>query len=299
MRKLMLFFCLLLSACALQVNSQESKGLYPSIDLPIPTPLPKHFRMPSEALSQVQGRMPTLVGLDKMKVSASAQMTECSLIPMLYKLPNKKVIVVDLREESHGYVNGIPFSWKMPETTWTNINKTLVEIEQDEQQLLKKTLGQKTILLDPESSPLRLNVSSVYTEKDLMAKHGLGYVRIPVTENHKPSDQAVEQIMQLIRTLPQDSWLHVHCHGGRGRTTTFLVMYDIMLNCRQVSLDDILLRHQQLGGSDLLKKLDLTNPRHIPLHYRLIFLKQFYDYCKNNDVSKVSWTSWSKSHPCR
>lgn len=292
---LIVFFVLNLSSgVAFQAD------LYPSLDLEIPTPLPKCFRIPTQPFVIESARVPSRVGLDKIRASASGQFSESDLALMLMKLPtNKKILVVDLREESHGFINGLPVSWRLPHTTWTNVQKSLVQIEENERELCQQVAKLNKVIIDPQNKPLPIQVSRAYTEKELIKRYNLDYLRIPITENHKPSDAAVEQIMQLIQNQPEGLWLHIHCHGGRGRTTTFLLMYDMLKNGRQVSLDDIFLRHLLLGGTDLKKQLDLKIPRHVALYYRLQFLKQFYEYVTTNDINKVSWTTWSKAHPVK
>lgn len=45
-----------------------------------------------------------------------------------------------------------------------------------------------------------------------------------------------------------DTWFHFHCGGGKGRTGTFMMLYDRMKN-PEVSDKDIMYRHAQMGAS--------------------------------------------------
>jgi hypothetical protein len=56
------------------------------------------------------------------------------------------------------------------------------------------------------------------------------YVRIPVTDHCGPSESALAGLRARIpvSTSPADAWVHFHCHGGDGRTTTFLALYDML-----------------------------------------------------------------------
>ena len=290
---LLVCFCLLTTFI---YSSDEIKDIYPSLDLNFPTILPKNFRMPTDPFKEKADRLPTRMGLENLRASASGQFLNTSLVLMLNKLPqDKKVIVIDLREESHGYVNSWPIAWRLENSTWTNMGRTLEQIEQDESLRLAKIKQDKKVILDPYSKSMELNIWSATTEKELLKNFNLDYLRLPITENHAPTPACVDQIVELIRTLPADKWLHIHCHGGRGRTTTFLVMYDIMLNGHKVSLEDIMLRQKLLGGSDILKEPVYHDYRHVPLEARLLFLKKFYEYATKNDLSKVKYSTWLKN----
>lgn len=42
------------------------------------------------------------------------------------------------------------------------------------------------------------------------------------------SPENIDEFIKLYKSLPKDAWLHFHCEAGKGRTTTFLAMYDMM-----------------------------------------------------------------------
>lgn len=273
----------------------EDRPVFPSLDLIVPSPLPKNFRMMTKPFSKTEGALPPRDGLDLLEVSASGQFTSTNLILMLNKLPeDKPIVIVDLREESHGFLHGIPISWKLPDTTWTNKGMTLWEITQDEKRKLKQILDDNEVLLDPHTDPIKLSVTEVMTEKELVESEGLHYVRIPITENHKPTLLQVDALVSLILNKPQDCWLHIHCHGGRGRTTTFLIMYDMIVNARYITFEDILSRQTLIGGTDMYKPIAGDDPKFYPVTERLLFLREFYQYCIENDVSQISYSHWKK-----
>jgi hypothetical protein len=43
---------------------------------------------------------------------SSAQFSEDELQKLRQKYPNEKIVIVDLRQESHGFINGKPVSWR-------------------------------------------------------------------------------------------------------------------------------------------------------------------------------------------
>lgn len=63
-----------------------------------------------------------------------------------------------------------------------------------------------------------------------MSRLQLNYIRIPVQDRHGPDDDTVNAFVTFVKTLPEDVWLHFHCLAGEGRTTTFMVIYDILRN---------------------------------------------------------------------
>src|SRR5262245_16180145 len=75
---------------------------------------------------------------------------------------------------------------------------------------------------------------SAYPEAEMVAQRlkpmdtTVQYLRIPVTDHCAPSDTAVDKLCGLRDEARKDprSWVHFHCHGGDGRTTTFLTLYD-------------------------------------------------------------------------
>lgn len=75
--------------------------------------------------------------IDSIRASGSSQFSENSLKIILDLLPQGQVTIVDLREESHGFINGIAVSWWI-DRNWGNIGKSLAEIQKDEKQNLIK-----------------------------------------------------------------------------------------------------------------------------------------------------------------
>src|ERR1700730_14384666 len=74
--------------------------------------LPKNFRMSSDPLRIKLGVNPSPKGLRDLRISGSAQFSEKSLQEIVKKVGcSGKFIIVDLRQESHGFVDGIAISW--------------------------------------------------------------------------------------------------------------------------------------------------------------------------------------------
>ncbi len=261
---------------------------------------PHAFRTAGDPLKKTDGPVPSRDGLDGLRVSGSASFSEEGLRKITDRIPTKKIIVVDLRQESHGLLNGLAVEW-WDERNAANKGKSLEQIVEDERTRLAALCeaGKATVLLldkseKLEADPTALALKSVQSEQELCKARDLGYVRIPVTDREKPADDAVDRVLQLVRGLPEDGWLHFHCKAGNGRTTSFLTMVDMMRNAKKVSRDDIFLRQKLLGGADLTDDGPKTDWRYEGYVARRRFLEKFYDYCKaNDDGFKTTWSEWS------
>lgn len=228
-------------------------------------------------------------GLRELHASGSGQFSCEGLQAILDKIGEYHVVVVDLRQESHGFLNGMGITWYCPKN-WINKGKTRQEIEKEENDLLEGLLQEQQHILyqkTPRSHdtlesifPLKVPVLEVMSEEALCKKANSGYFRIPVTNHMRPSDDEVSRFVEFVRSLPPLTWLHFHCSAGEGRTSTFLVMYDILQNAKDLPFHDILKRHSLLGGSDFLAPPNYRHWKHPLKEEKKAFLLQFYKSCR-------------------
>ncbi|MDO5518471.1 MAG: protein tyrosine phosphatase, partial [Clostridium sp.] len=81
-----------------------------------------------------------------------------------------------------------------------------------------------------------------------------------------------------------------HCKEGIGRTTTFMIFYDMIKNYKDVPADDIINRQIALADFDANDIRLLTSERRIGLY------NSFYNYLKaNGDNSKIKYSDYIKS----
>lgn len=271
--------------------------------------LPKHFRTSKDEFKFNIIPLASREGLDRLNISGSAQFSEQSLKTLLAQLGSlPSLYIIDLRQESHGFLNGIAVSWYLPRN-WDNKGKPLYEIQDNEKALLLDALRKQFVTLHEivkkrgqlsslETIDIPIVVHESLTEQALVSPLKLAYARIPVTDHLPPAEENVDRFIAFIRTLPRSKWIHFHCAGGMGRTTTFMAMYDMMMNAKNVSFHDILSRQWLLGGSNLET---LPHPSAWNFSYsqeRLKFLQDFYDYCRmNHDNFQQNWSSYRFSHP--
>lgn len=148
--------------------------------------------------------------------------------------PGARLVVIDLRQESHGLLHGEPVEW-MGTHNQANRGKSPEAAAADEAR--------------------RLFEAGAKSEAEVCAAAGVEYVRLPVTDHLTPDAATLQQFVALARKLEREgAWVHFHCKAGRGRTTTFMALWE-MLRTKPEDLDAtrVLERQRDLGGVDLLK----------------------------------------------
>lgn len=167
------------------------------------------------------------------------------LNPVISTYQPSVLFLVDLREESHVYFDGNPFSW-YADNDFGNVGMSKEAIRDDERAKAKNSRGRNVkvfTITDDTADDLQqervlpvsyteLTVHSAQTEAkaakvlgDVFSGTKIQYVRIPVTDHCAPSAYALARLQDL---TTHGGWVHFHCHGGDGRTSTFLALYDML-----------------------------------------------------------------------
>jgi hypothetical protein len=265
------------------------------------TGLPRNFRTTNDSLPAEN--KPNTAGLADLHASGSGQFTAEGLKAVLARLGGQ-VTVFDLRQESHMIVNGLPVSWYAT-NNWANVGRAPFEIETSEEaevQSIKK--GEMLSVADTDAGqedsnikpPEKIKIETAMTERDCVTLSGAKYVRLMVTDHAYALDEEVDRFILAIRLLPKDGWVYFHCRAGRGRTTTFMTLYDMLRNASKVSLEDIAQRQKLLSGDYDVLKLDETGSWKAPyILDRIAFIRAFYEYARANPGgSPQLWTEWLK-----
>ena len=251
------------------------------------TDKPKTYRCPHDFLNQ---SLPNQydIGLKHLRFSASGQFSEQTLKEILKGKDPNQVWIVDLRLESHLFIDGMPISWYGVRNL-TNQGLSKEAVLQDELQkaakikkdknlqvaIIKSKVGGK--ILDFEMTAQTPHL--VETEEQLLKRVGVHYVRLPVLDRNPPSQAVLEAYVQFISQLPDNAWVHLHCRAGKGRASTFAVIYDILKNGKLVSLETILKRQAYFGSKDLTKMP--SKPEDLwklePAKARLNMIESFYE----------------------
>lgn len=265
---------------------------------------PRNFRMASDGWRVTpEDEPPTREGLDNLRISGSAQCTAAGFASLYTKLsaaaaaPGAPIYDVDLRQESHGFADGLPVSWHK-NNNLANEGKTPEEVALDEKERLAGLAGETTTF-GPKGKTdksrfeaVTFTPENVQTEKDVVEATGFRYVRFYVTDRTQPDTETIEAFLDFVESLPGDAWLHFHCRAGRGRTTTFMAMYDMIRN-PEIPAEDIIERQYLIGGADLtaMKEDEWKNERIVQ---RLEMLKLFSEYVRARHAGETTlrWGEW-------
>ena len=237
--------------------------------------IPKHFRRSTDTLNTQSNSGINISGLNTLNISGSQQFSECNLSLVIESIGvSLPIFVIDLRQESHGFINGAPVSWA---NALNNANIVLTK----EEVLINEYNKLSSIKLNvPITYYNHKNITvipkKVEDEEHLVTSNSLSYIRIPVTDGKIPTDEMVDYFVELVKLQPKDTWIHFHCKQGIGRTSTFMIMYDMIKNSMSVSADDII--NRQL----LLANFDESHIKSFRNNERIDFLQDFYKYCKVN-----------------
>ncbi len=270
--------------------------------------LPRNFRTTNDKLkgNTRDGVMPSAKGLSSSNASASSCFSEKELENVLLAVPvnANQFYDIDLRLESHGYLDGMAVSW-FSYKDWGNDGRTqdiAIHVETDQ---LNKAFKHQPIEVytfnddgNKVGPPIQITASNVRTEEQMVKSHGANYWRLALPDHFRPQDSEVDRYLDFYRALPKDAWLHYHCYAGMGRTTIFMIMHDILKNAPQgVSFKDIIKRQALLGKVDLSEIPDSKKNWERQLYVeRYRFTKQFYDYVIHHPNLDMSYVQWAKEH---
>lgn len=220
-----------------------------SIPIHVGPPIYRKFRTGSYLVydDQPSGPMHLRKGTDlkdmPFRASGSRQLDVSRLADALKCVApsGSQLYLVDLRQETHLYFNDRAVSW-YADKDFANVGQTPAWIVADEAaQLARITALPATqifcIKQDDQGNVTptgysELLVTSAATEEGVAAQMPSlfrpNYMRIPVTDHCAPGRDALNQFVNLCVNLNPDDWVHCHCHGGDGRTTTFLALFDMV-----------------------------------------------------------------------
>ncbi|MBO6210730.1 MAG: protein tyrosine phosphatase, partial [Schwartzia sp.] len=265
---------------------------------------PRNFRMASDDWRVApEDEPPTRKGLDNLRISGSAQCTAAGFASLYTKLsaaaaaPGAPIYDVDLRQESHGFADGLPVSWHK-KGNLANEGKTPEEVALDEEERLAGISGVATTFVPRGKTDkgrveaVTFTPENVQTEKEVVEALGFRYVRFYVTDRTQPDTETIEAFLDFVDSLPGDAWLHFHCRAGHGRTTTFMAMYDMIRN-PDIPAETIIERQHLIGGADLtaMKDEEWKNERIVQ---RLETLKLFSEYVRARHAGETTlrWGEW-------
>ena len=258
---------------------------------------------------------PSKTGLKELPISGSAEFNKTQFTNMLTKLrpilkDGQKILVMDLRQESHALISDLAVSWFGKNNT-LNAGKNLAQVESDERARIQTLKNSKTVVLKEwirkiskktgkEKSKVRdatVSIQDVMSEREFVESLGVEYMRVPIADHQRPEDDDVDSIVKKFLELKSKNyWVHAHCAAGAGRTTMVMSLWDMLSNCQNVSEKDIITRQNLIGGSNLWAD-GSVGTRKEWAKTRKDFLHTFYLYCKAQGPDfKETWSQWIRSH---
>ncbi|WP_224248269.1 phosphatase domain-containing protein [Hyalangium gracile] len=242
-------------------------------------------------------------GLAELGCSGSGQFSLAGwreLQEKLGPLPPGALYVIDLRQEPHGFLNGAAVSW-YAQRNWGCVGLSDEEVLQLEALRLRLLglsqgvwVGHVRDVKDGTARNLtEWKVESAVSEEQALGLPAGHYLRLPVIDHLRPSDGVVDRFLLFVRALRGQAHLHFHCRGGKGRTSTFLALYDMLRNAERLPLEVILERQRLLSGYDLSSPASAESPKAPYIAERWDFITRFHRYARENPGGEpLLWTRW-------
>ena len=220
-------------------------------------------------------------------MAGGGQLTEEQMIKLKQETGGK-LRIIDVRQEPHVYLDGLPVTWyksyitdiKDVKNPQSGIN-SMKEMENEFVEFLNKNSTIATSKIHWGSEPvyelienIQLSPTEILTNEQMAQKHNVEYNRffIPVF----PESFQEKEFIELVDSISDDETVYVQCWDGTGRSTVFMTMFDILKN-HEVSLELIVERQASLGGintSDLYPRESSRYKRSLD---RKTYIERFYE----------------------
>ena len=221
-----------------------------------------------------------------LNISGSAQFTKDQLLNLKNSINKDNICIVDLRQESHGMINDLAISFLNPYKDLNNGLTTEQTIKAENSLLNKIKIGNTIQLYKHTGIFIKdITVDFISNESQLVTEADMQYKRFAVKDNSAPTPDIVDEFVEFIKNKPDDIHLHFHCAAGKGRTTSFMVMYQAMKNNSNLTLEQLLSYQYNIGGVNLHDNNIQYN-----------FLEDFCNYVQKNKDSNysISYSQWIK-----
>lgn len=221
-----------------------------------------------------------------LNISGSAQFTKDQLLNLKNSINKDNICIVDLRQESHGMINDLAISFLNPYKDLNNRFTTEQTIKAENSLLNKIKIGNTIQLYKHTGIFIKdITVDFISNESQLVTEADMQYKRFAVKDNSAPTPDIVDEFVEFIKNKPDDIHLHFHCAAGKGRTTSFMVMYQAMKNNSNLTLEQLLSYQYNIGGVNLHDNNIQYN-----------FLEDFCNYVQKNKDSNysISYSQWIK-----
>lgn len=251
------------------------------------------FRTSLDEPMRTSDFVPTEEGFRELNMSGSTLFVT-NILDKLKAIANgKEIYVISLIENGHLYINEKPAYWLgYSEDSNLNEHPTNNSLRHKIRYALRRGFytGRLSHNIDDQD---------VVFDRDLMKSKGVHHINLYYDRKSIPGDDYVSNFINLVKSIPEDAWIHFHCNAGRGRTTVAMVMYDIIHNAKTVPLKDILERNYLIGSDNLNDVTLWKNGTYTvdQLERRHDFVSGFYEYMRSDDgYGKYTWVEWLKAN---
>lgn len=129
------------------------------------------------------------------------------------------------------------------------------------------------------------------TEQELVENFGCCYnVCLPIADGDLPNDLFMDQFVQIVQDSSPDHWIHFHSLTDEEKTI-ILVLFDIINNGEEISLEDILARHLAISEIDQTESCS-EEERLNHLQQKLDLFSEFYFYRQEVSDFNIPWSKW-------
>ncbi|MCK1453182.1 hypothetical protein IVB36_20380 [Bradyrhizobium sp. 35] len=250
-----------------------------------------------------------MTGFHGLNLSGSEQISERQLEQLITLTHPKRLVIIDTRQEFHGFANGEPISWFAADNhNWGNVEKPADIIPAKEAKKLAKlptkfpfglTIQSGSVVKGKASSAppkvLDFGEVKIETEEELVKRKGAAYLRIPTPDHARPTDAEIDKLVSELRNVAHtgDVHLHVHCRGGMGRTTLLMTLADMLHNSDKVQCAHIIERQMGLRRRD--ESTTSKAIKEVLRNEKSELMDTFFQYAKEQPLEKadaISWTEW-------
>jgi hypothetical protein len=218
-----------------------------------------------------------LRGLRELQASGGAAPCFADLQKKLSHIKQPKIIV-DAKAESPGYIAGRPISFYRYDVSGLRLKH-----------FIRRLYYTGTIFERPDF---------IISAPEEAKKIGFGYTSVHIGSRFIAPLEKIDEIVALFDSIPEDTWVHIHCRNGHGRTSMLLTMLDIMRNAPTVPKVDIFKRQHLLGSVDFNDTTVWPNKptyNKKQLEDRKKFVENFYEFISQRKAGGIQlWSEWNR-----
>ena len=253
--------------------------------------LPSHFRKTTDISKATALKSINTKGLDKLNISGSGQFTISNLPLLIENIDsNLSIIVVDLREESHGFINNTAISFSNLNNN-ANFGLSLEEVIKKENQDLSSIKLNEPLTLHNNNITITPNI--VTNERTVAESNNISYLRIPVTDGNLPNDDMVDYFIKFVKNQPESYWEKQIRGASRKKIDARIAeIRESLCAVNMVSLAEAMV-YQELGEPEAARQSLLHYGNYIKKAY--LSSKGFVQRLDMLDPSPENY--WSKTLP--